>query len=214
MIIKAPGKKKTRKIIRIHRKWWYALLKLHITLFSSMTHVRKERREELVIWTALTVVSARSLYSVFMSALTEAGRGKKKGEKKENHNKKTTKCSTNPAVNESGSLQQFFYALSIPQGDKHNAEPAPSATSPTPLHCKHCGLPHFMSVNPFKPTGNYSSQSGQRTFRWRNAPSGGHNEGPPPPRSCNVRGQMFKTLEKVWEEEKKKKRRCWFHCWL
>lgn len=71
---------------------------------------------------------------------------------------------TNPVMNESGSLQQFFYALSIPQGDKHNAEPAPSPTSPTPLHCKHCGLPHFMSVNPFKPTGNYGCRSGQRAF--------------------------------------------------
>lgn len=79
--------------------------------------------------------------------------GQAEGEKKENHDKKTTKCSANPAVNESGSLQHFFYALSIPQGDKHNAEPAPSTTSPIPLHCKHCGLPHFMSVNPFKPTG-------------------------------------------------------------
>lgn len=90
--------------------------------------------------------------------------GKKEKRKKENHNKKTTKCSANPAVNESGSLQQFFYALSIPQGDKRNAEPAPSATSPTPLHCKHCRLPHFMSVNPFKPTGEYSCQRGQKGF--------------------------------------------------
>lgn len=108
-------------------------------------------------------MSARSLDSVFMSALTEAGRGKKK--KKKIIIKKTTKCSTNPAVNESGSLQQFFYALSIPQGDKHNAEPAPSAPSPSPLHCKHCGLPHFMSVNPFKPTGNYGSQKWAEGFQ-------------------------------------------------
>lgn len=82
----------------------------------------------------------------------KARRVKKKKKEGKNHNKKTTKRSTNPAVNESGSLQQFFYALSTAQGDKHNAEPAPIATSPTPLHCKHCRLPHFMSVNPFKPT--------------------------------------------------------------
>lgn len=130
--------------------------------------------KELVIWAALPWESARSLDRAFVSVLSRAVREKRK----ENHNKTTTKCSTNPAVNESGSLQHFFYALLIPQGDKHNAEPAPSATSPTPLHCKHCGLPHFMSVNPFKPTGKYSCQSGQRAFGWRKAPSVGHTGGP------------------------------------
>lgn len=89
---------------------------------------------------------------MYSSVCCQGTQGKEKKKEGKNHNKKTTKRSTNPAVNESGSLQQFFYALSTAQGDKHNAEPAPIATSPTPLHCKHCRLPHFMSVNPFKPT--------------------------------------------------------------
>lgn len=94
--------------------------------------------------------------SMVCSCLCQGGRQDVKKKKKEIHNKETAKCSTNPAVNGSASLQQFFYALSVPQGNKHNADPAPGATSPTPLHCELRGLPHFMSVNPFKPTDSYS----------------------------------------------------------
>lgn len=107
-----------------------------------------------------------------------AGEGWREKKKKEYRNKTTTKCFTNPAVNESGSLQHFFYALLIPQGDKHNAEPAPGATSPTRLHCKHCRLPHFMSVNPFKPTGKSASQSGHGAVGRHQEPSVGHTGGP------------------------------------
>ena len=112
--------------------------------------------KELILWTAEPWESAIG-HLIVCSCLCF------QGQKKEKDNKKTSKCCTNPAVNESGSLQQFFYALSIPQGDKHNAEPAPSTTSPTPLHCKHCGLPHFMSVNSFKPA-NTGAGVGQRAF--------------------------------------------------
>lgn len=69
-------------------------------------------------------------------------------------------------MNESGSLQHFFYALLIPRGDKPSAEPAaPGATSPTLSRCQQCGLPHFMCVNLFKPTDMSSCQSGQRLFK-------------------------------------------------
>lgn len=78
----------------------------------------------------------------------------------------TTKRWANPAVNESGSLQHFFYALLIPRGDKPSAEPAaPGATSPTLPRRQQCGLPHFMCVNLFKPIDTSSCQSGQRFFK-------------------------------------------------
>lgn len=151
-----------------------ALPNSHVTLPLSVTQMSGRRRRErgdgaqragYMDSTALRACYVAPMMRSRLCCRGAGGWGVGKKKKKENHNKKTTKCSANPAVNESGSLQQFFYALSIPQGDKHNAEPAPSATSPTPLHCKHCGLPHFMSVNPFKPTGEYSCQRGQRAFR-------------------------------------------------
>lgn len=62
--------------------------------------------------------------------------------REENRNKTTTRCLANPAVNESGSLQHFFYALLIPWGDKRSAEPAaPGAkhpADPRQPHCKRC----------------------------------------------------------------------------
>lgn len=149
-----------------------ALPKKHVTLFLSLTQmlVKRKRRQGRSAKSWLygqhcPESQSRLGHSIVCSCLCCRGQPEKKTTTTENHNKKTTKCSPNPAVNESGSLQQFFYALSIPQRDKHNAEPALSATSPTPLHCEHCGLPHFMSVNPFKPTGNYSCPSGQEGFR-------------------------------------------------
>lgn len=137
---------------------------------------------------ALPGTAAGELGSAPMSALS--GRPERRGgvegkkKRKENRNKTTTKCFTNPAVNESGSLQHFFYALLIPQGDKRNAEPAPGATSPTRPHCKHCRLPHFMSVNPFKPTGKSASQSGRWAVGRHQEPSVGHTGGP------SLSGQM------------------------
>lgn len=63
--------------------------------------------------------------------------------------------SSNPAVNERGSLQHFFYALLIPQGDEHNAEPAPGATS-QPRRSASTADYLILCVSPFKPPDKYS----------------------------------------------------------
>lgn len=81
------------------------------------------------------VWGGRGGYGTPMSVLVQSGRqevvaGSVVGEEK-NRNKTTTTCLANPAVNESGSLQHFFYALLIPRGDKRSAEPAaPAAKHP------------------------------------------------------------------------------------
>lgn len=72
--------------------------------------------------TALKVSSVTCLHCWGQSWLDK----KETRKESKNDNKKAANHPTNPPVKESGLLQQFLYAVSIPQGDKHNAEPASS----------------------------------------------------------------------------------------
>lgn len=91
------------------------------TPFLCLQTKRQEGRLRSWMW------SGEGLGSGTVSVLVRSGREKVtvgRVVRQENCNKTTTRCLANPVVNESGSLQHFFYALLIPWRDKRNAEPA------------------------------------------------------------------------------------------
>lgn len=117
--------------------------------------------KELIIWTALHWESARSLDSVFVSVLSRTGGGimikRRPNAPLIRLWMRVARCSSS------------FMLCRFHRGDEHKTlSQHPAQPHQTPLHCKHCGLPHFMSVNSLKPAGNYGCQGGQtkHTLWW------------------------------------------------